>query len=266
MLWSAFTVMFISNHVYAGCEDITNEIWSGDSCTKIKTYKSTGVSDNPLLLVVLHGDSPFRNPGYQNEFAKLMASKNSNVVAVGMLRPGYMDPSGRTSDGVKGEANGDSYDKKRVNQVAQAITELKKVYSPSKVLLAGHSGGSAITANIISLYPALIDHAFVVSCPCDVKAWREDMLDLSKKPIFSGDLETLSPIELVDHLNENTKISMFVGKNDRITQSIISKHYKKAATEKGAKVTLKIIEGKHDIFLSPLILNEMTEILSSYHL
>ena len=66
-----------------------------------------------------------------------------------MLRPGYTDPIGRTSDGVKGDAIGDNYDEKRVNQVAQAITELKKLYSPSKVILVGYSGGAAITTNLI---------------------------------------------------------------------------------------------------------------------
>ena len=75
----------------------------------------------------MHGDSPFNNPAYQYRFAKLVASKNSNVILVGMLRPGYTDPLGRTSDGVKGDAIGDNYDKKWVNQVAQAITELKKL-------------------------------------------------------------------------------------------------------------------------------------------
>lgn len=151
---------------------------------------------------MLRGDAPFNNPGYQYRFAKLVADKNSNVVSVGMLRPGYSDPMGRTSDGVKGDAIGDNYDEKRVNQIAQAIEYPKSMYSPSKVILAGHSGGAAISANIISLFPLLIDHAFIVSCPCDVNAWRKNMFLLTNKSIFRGNIDTLSPIDLVDHLKK----------------------------------------------------------------
>ena len=257
--------LFFTNLVHAGCGDILNEIFAGNSCTKIRTYRSADVSDKPILVVALHGDSPFNNPGYQYRFAKLVANKNSNVISVGMLRPGYTDPLGRTSDGVKGDAIGDNYDKKRVNKVAQAITELKNLYSPSKVILAGHSGGAAITANLISLFPLLIDHAFIVSCPCDVNAWREGMFSLTKKPIFRGDIETLSPIDLVEHLSKKTIISIFVGKDDKVARPILSEKYKTAATKEGLKVRLEVIDGQHDIFLSPDIINAITEIVSGYN-
>ena len=257
--------LFFTNLVHAGCGDILNEIFAGNSCTKVRTYRSANVTNKPLLVVALHGDSPFNNPGYQYRFAKLVANKNSNVISVGMLRPGYTDPIGRTSDGVKGDAIGDNYDKKRVNQVAQAITELKKLYSPSKVILAGHSGGAAITANLISLFPLLIDHIFIVSCPCDVNAWREDMFSLTDKSIFRGNIETLSPIDLVDHLSKKTIISIFVGKDDKNTRPILSEKYKKAATKEGSKVTLELIEWQHNIFLSPDIINAITEIVSGYN-
>jgi predicted esterase len=187
------------------------------------------------------------------------------VISVGILRPGYTDPLRRTSDGIKGDAIGDNYDEKRVNQIAQAITKLKKLYSPSKVILAGHSGGAAITANLISLFPLLIDHAFIVSCPCDVNAWREDMFSLTNKSIFKGKIETLSPIDLVKHLNKNTTMSLFVGKDDKVARPILSENYQTAATKEGAKVILEIIEGQHDIFLSPDIINAITNIISRYN-
>jgi len=251
--------------VHAGCEDISNEIFADNSCTKIRTYRSADVTDKPVLVVALHGDSPFNNPGYQYRFAKLVANKNSNVISVGMLRPGYTDPMGRISDGVKGDAIGDNYDEKRVIQVAQTITELKRLYSPSKVILAGHSGGAAITANLISLFPLMIDHALIVSCPCDVNAWREDMFSLTHKSIFKGNIETLSPIDLVDHLNKKTTISIFAGKKDKVARPILSEKYKKAATEIGSKVTFELVEGQHDIFLSTDIINAITETIKDYN-
>ncbi len=262
---TATMILFLANLVHAGCKDILNEIFAGNNCTKIRTYKSAVVTDNPILIVVLHGDAPFKNPGYQYRFAQLVANKNSNVITVGMLRPGYTDPTGRTSDGVKGDAIGDNYDEKRVNQLAQAIEELIKMYSPSKVILAGHSGGAAITANIISLFPLLIDHAFIVSCPCDVNAWRENMFSLTNKSIFRGNIDTLSPIDLVDRLSKKTTISILVGKNDKVAIPILSEKYKKAVTKKGLKITLALIEGQHDIFLSPDIINAITGIINDYN-
>jgi predicted esterase len=70
------------------------------------------------------------------------------------------------------------------------------------VILAGHSGGAAITVNLIGLFPLLIDHAFIVSCPCDVNAWRENIFSLTKKSIFKGNIDTLSPTDLVEHLSK----------------------------------------------------------------
>ena len=262
---TATMILFVGNLVHAGCKDILNEIFVGNHCTKIRTYKSANITDKPILIVVLHGDAPFHNPGYQYRFAKLVANKNSDVIAVGMLRPGYTDPTGRTSDGVKGDAIGDNYDEKRVNQLAQATKELKKMYSPSKVILAGHSGGAAITANIVSLFPLLIDHAFLVSCPCDVNAWRENMFSLTNKSIFKGNIDTLSPIDLVDRLRKETTISILVGKNDKVAIPILSEKYKKAAIKRGLKVTLTLIERQHDIFLSPDIINAITGIINNYN-
>ncbi len=258
-------ILFLPNLVQAGCKDSLNEIFTGSNCTKIRTYKSAVVTDNPILIVVLHGDAPFNNPGYQYRFAQLVAIKNSNVITIGMLRPGYTDPTGRTSDGAKGDAIGDNYDEKRVNQLAQAIEELTKMYSPSKVILAGHSGGAAITANIISLFPLLVDHAFIVSCPCDVNAWRENMFSLTNKSIFRRKIDTLSPIDLVDRLNKKTTISILVGKNDKVAIPILSEKYKKAVTKKGLKATLALIEGQHEIFLSPDIISAITRIVNDYN-
>jgi len=259
-------MLLIANHsANANCSDISNEIFANNSCTKIKTFKSSEITVKPILVIVLHGDSPNKKPDYHYEFAKTVTDNSTNVVAIGMLRPGYSDLDDRTSDGEKGSANGDSYDSTRTKQIAIAIIELKKIHSPSKIILAGHSGGSAITANIMSLYPNLIDYAFMVSCPCDVNAWRKDMLNLSKKPVFQGDIETLSPLNLVEYLNESSIISMFVGKNDRITKPYINERYKQAALKSGANITLEVIEGKHDIFLNPLILDAMTTIINSYN-
>ena len=83
----------------------------------------------------------------------------------------------------------------------------------------------------------MIDHALIASCPCDVNAWREDMFSLTHKSIFKGNIEALTPIDLVDHLNKKTTISIFAGKDDKVARPVLSEKYKKAATEIGSKVT-----------------------------
>ena len=76
-----------------------------------------------MLLVVLHGDLPDPTPSYQYAFAQLVTQGVNgpalpepvrgrladwkplqDVVAVGLLRPGYTDNAGDRSDGDMGNA------------------------------------------------------------------------------------------------------------------------------------------------------------------
>lgn len=58
---------------------------------------------------------------------------------------------------------------------------------------------------------------------------------------------------------------MLVGKNDRVAIPVLSEKYKIAATNKGLKVSLELIEGQHDIFLSPDTINAINEIVNGYN-
>ena len=46
-------------------------------------------------------------------------------IAIGLLRPGYTDENGRTSDGVRGLTVGDNYDDGRVSPIARAVERMK---------------------------------------------------------------------------------------------------------------------------------------------
>jgi len=115
-----------------------------------RAYPSQGALNSPTLVLVLHGDSPFRNPSYQYAIARRIASENSNVVAVGILRPGYTDEEGKQSPGERGDTSGDNYTQEVMNAIKALTTKLKTQYSASKVVLVGHSGGAAISANLLS--------------------------------------------------------------------------------------------------------------------
>jgi predicted esterase len=257
--------LLLSNLAMAACSHILEEVKVQNVCTKIKTFKSETMTKEPILLIALHGDSPFNNPSYQYRFASQIANKSENVISVGMLRPGYTDHLKRTSDGIKGNAVGDNYDATRIEQIAKAIQKLKSHHNASKVILSGHSGGAAITAKLIAIYPKLASHAFVVSCPCDINAWRADMYKKSQYAGFDGKLDVSSPTDLVSRVSDETKISIFVGDKDDIAKPYLSKKYEKALRDAGKQVHLAEIHGDHNLFLNKEIIKSIIDVVGDYN-
>ena len=88
---------------------------------KTRVYDGRAVPESPVLVLVLHGDLPDPRPSYQYEFAKVIASRFERVVAAGVLRPGYQDPTGARSSGDMGRAIADNYTPEVVDAVARAV-------------------------------------------------------------------------------------------------------------------------------------------------
>ena len=193
---------------------------------------------------------------YQYEFARLIAQHCDNVVSVGLLRPGFKDHLGRKSQGRKGFNVGDNYNRTRIDIIAEYIQALIDEYQPSKVIVAGHSGGAAITAKLIAYYPELVDYAFIVSCPIDINVWRKDMFKLKKYPLFLSELSTESPIDLIYEISEKTIVNVFCGV-DQITQSYLSEEYVERLESVGKRGALSLIKGEHDIFMDDGVLNSV---------
>ena len=233
---------------------------------KAAVFRSAVVSAAPRLVVVLHGDAPFNKPDYQNTFAAKVAAAERDVVAVALLRPGYTDPQGNTSDGVRGVTNGDNWNAKNTDAIAAAIGELKRRYHPRRVVVAGHSGGSAITANLLGRNPGLFDAALLVSCPCDVARWRRSMLELTGQPVFRGPLDTLSAIDQVPGMSDRVEVTMVVGGQDKVAPPALSESYREKAVKLGKRVRLVTLPGKeHEIFLEPAVLAELVALLDAAH-
>ncbi|WP_168188016.1 S9 family peptidase [Hahella sp. CCB-MM4] len=226
----------------------------------MRTYHSPRQSTHPRLMVVLHGDAPFHPPDYHYQLAEILASNSDNLIAVGMLRPGYSDPDGRTSDGAKGDAIGDNYDAPRVRQIAEAIEQLRDKYQPSNVILVGHSGGAAITGNLIATYPDLVDEAVLVSCPCNINQWRTDMFQLTGKSFFKGDLDVISPVDQVNDVSTNTHITLITGKEDPVARPTLSHEYFEALQKADKSAELITVDGGHEIFLSPPVIRQLLHI------
>ena len=135
----------------------TSPVWVQGGPYRLKTsvYRSSRLSPDPVLVVVLHGDAPFNKPDYQDTFAAKVAAAYADVITAAILRPGYTDPQGNTSEGDRGLATGDNYNAQNVDALAAAIGELRRRFKARRVVVVGHSGGAAITANILGRHPAL---------------------------------------------------------------------------------------------------------------
>ncbi|MEO1332786.1 MAG: alpha/beta fold hydrolase [Myxococcota bacterium] len=235
-----------------------NEVVANGNCLKLRAFESERLSGDPTLVVALHGDAPFSQPSYQYRFAELVAKRSTNTVAVGLLRPGYTDAESLRSDGERGEAVGDNYDAPRIETIAAAIRALRSRYAAKRIVLAGHSGGAAITAKLIALHAGLVDHAILVSCPCDIGQWRADMLEASGYCGFDGDLDARSPIDLVNQIPKTTRVDILVGQMDTVTKPALSRAYADALSELEKRFRFTVVDGDHEIFLAEEVLSVAT--------
>ncbi len=218
----------------------------------------------PELILVLHGDAPFNDPSYQYSIAKKIAAENKNVVAVGILRPGYKDDEGNRSQGERGEATGDNYTKEVLESINNLTSELKNKYNPSRITLVGHSGGAAISANLISQYPDIYSNALLISCPCDLHQWRKHMKKLQPDTqIWDKKVSSLSPIEGIKTIDDATQIAIVHGVNDRIVPINIANEYVNALEENKKNVNLVILEGQgHEVAFNSKVFEILQSLLN----
>jgi len=234
---------------------------------KLRVYQSEQVSAHPLLILVLHGDIPQPPPAYQYDFARSVTEHVRDVIAAGVLRPGYSDPSGDHSSGVLGNWAGDNYTAEVVDAIAQAVEQLRTESGARAVILVGHSGGAAIAADVIGRHPGLAQGALLVSCPCDVPAWRAYMKD--KRPpnqarTWEGPVPSLSPVAFAADVARATRVRLVVGSADEVAPPRFSQEYARALTEHGVDVELKIEPGlQHDILLTPVVLQELERLIDA---
>ena len=229
----------------------------------IKTYKSAGITQNPNLVIVIHGDAPFNNPGYQYILAKLIADKNPNTIAIGLLRPGYTDTENIKSPGEKGLTTGDNYTAAIVDDIACAIKNLKALYHPANTVIAGHSGGSAITADIISRHPGIANAAVIVSCPCNVPEWRAHMKTLQPgADVWNKPVQSLSPNEVVSGIDVKTKIVIITGEKDVVAPTRLSDDYYSQLKQHNLNASLITVKGGgHEIFLTDNVRRAISALL-----
>ncbi|MBO2010363.1 alpha/beta hydrolase family protein [Hymenobacter negativus] len=239
--------------------------WVGTGGQRLwaQVYRSPQLSAHPTLLLVLHGDAPFNKPDYQYTVARQVAQANPDVVAVALLRPGYTDPAGHQSAGERGETTGDNYTPAVIDAIAAALDTLKRRYHAGRVVVAGHSGGAAITADLLGRHPGAADAALLASCPCNVAAWRIHMKrHTGGGAIWDQPVASVSPEQVVARIPARTRVALLVGTADSIAPPALTQEYYRRLQQQGIPATLHELPGLgHEIFLGKTVQQEIKVLL-----
>jgi alpha-beta hydrolase superfamily lysophospholipase len=179
---------------------------------------------------------------------------------VALLRPGYADPYGAKSDGDRGLALGENYTREVVDDIAAAIEGLKSQWSAQKVMLVGHSGGATISADLAAIKPGLVQEIVLVSCPCDVPAFRHHMAQLQRNPMWLLPVSSLSPMVTLEEMQPAVKVIAISGENDVIALPEYATQYVEKAKRRGIPALMVTLPGKgHEILNEPFVVNQVAE-------
>ena len=234
-----------------------------DGRVKTRVYQSAKLGEHPVLLVLVHGDVP--NPGQGlYEVAEAVARISDNVVAAGLLRPGYKDAQGDASAGKMGVAIGDNYTPQVVDDVDAAIRQLKARYHAGKVVVMGHSGGGAITANLIGRHPEDVDAAMILSCGCDPNEFMTRWVREHPRFQMIQPNPSLLPLNLAPKVPKRMQVRMLIGDKDDVTGLPASQAYFHALQAHGVDVKFAVVPGvgHNDIFQAPQTLDALVEVLT----
>lgn len=240
-------------------DDTLNWVATKQGVIRVQTFRNITNEDSIRLVIVIHGDAPFNNPGYQYRAAAKIAAHLKNVVAVGVLRPGYTDSDHHTSNGRRGMTTGDNYTPSRIETIAEVIEQLQRVYRPVSTIVIGHSGGAAIAADLIGLKPTLAQQGVLVSCPCNVDKWRQHMRRLQPVNLLWWiPVSSVSPIDVVKDISPSTKVTLIVGEQDNVTPPALSREYYQKADSLHRRANLVLVPGEgHEILLHPQVSQEI---------
>jgi pimeloyl-ACP methyl ester carboxylesterase len=250
-------------------------VWLTAKGWRLKTviYRSASPGSHPLLILVLPGDAAFGPTSAQYEFAARAAVQFDDVIAIGILRPGFPDGTGDHSEGVRGFGNGDNYTPQVVDAVAGAAEQLKTRFHPAGVILVGHSGGAVIAADVLGRWPSLVDAGLLVSCPCDVAAWRKHMRGVESSSLWRRwagvvawrlPVGSLSPIELAARVPSSTLVTMVVGGADPVAPPRFTEQYAARLRDHGVPVSVAVAPGlAHNIFFEPVVFEQLQTLVTS---
>jgi pimeloyl-ACP methyl ester carboxylesterase len=211
----------------------------------------------------LHGDLFNPTPSYQYAFAQALTQGFDapampdrvrarlgrhpgvhDVVAAGVLRPGYTDNAGNRSDGERGDARGDNFTVGVTDAVATAVRTLKERYRARRVVMVGHSGGATIAAIVLGRHPGVADAALLVACGC-------------------GATRSLQPLDFVSQVRQGSAVRLLVGEQDEVTPPELSQRYAGVLQKHGVDAQVTILPGLgHNIMFTAPVFAETARLVN----
>jgi pimeloyl-ACP methyl ester carboxylesterase len=252
-------LVFGSTTADAACPadaDPAQWIEGGGTCLVVSVAGAKDAGSSSTLVVLVHGDGSDGGPtDYLYPFARSIAGIKPRVVAAALLRPGYSDKEGRTSQGSHHNRR-DSYTAQNVTAVGKAIAALKARYKATRVVAVGHSGGAAITGVLIGRQPGLIDAAVLVSCPCDIARWRSE----NNRGAWPN---SLSPQTFTATVPKSTTVVAITGADDTNTRPDLAKAYVSALAARGVRADARTVPGAGHGFgsLAPAVAAAIRDLL-----
>jgi pimeloyl-ACP methyl ester carboxylesterase len=233
--------------------------WIDTRLGRVKVVIYGRVSGAPLV-IVFHGDAPFERPDYQYRFAASAQRALPRETVAAVLRPGYEDPSGDKSQGSRGLATGDNYSPEVVAALDDVVHTLVNATGASRVTLVGHSGGAALAADVAELDPGQVSRLLLVSCPCDVSAWRLYMARRQFNPLWLLPTQSVSPSAGAARMSARTIVRLVVGSKDDVAPQRFSDALL-VALPAAVNARRDIEPGaSHNILLDPFVLSELGEL------
>jgi pimeloyl-ACP methyl ester carboxylesterase len=211
---------------------------SSSTCANGLAYQAYGPPRARVLAIFVHGDVSSGGPAdYMYRYAQAFAAGRRDVAAVAVLRPGYYDRAGNRS---AGSDNGrrDTFDAGSIQTLAGAIRELKAKFGAQRVVALGHSGGAGALGVIAGNSGGLLNGVVLVSCPCDVPAWR------ASRGTGRG-FSSLSPVDYITGVPASTSLVAVTGASDDNTRPALAEAYVARARAAGRNARVEIVGGSH---------------------
>jgi pimeloyl-ACP methyl ester carboxylesterase len=203
---------------------------SSSACVRVGLNVPAGAVST--LYAYVHADL---NPvGLDHAVTRALRAVDPFAATVVMLRPGYADFRGGQTTPVTHPRPGDAYRREDALALGEALGVLRTRLGAQRVVVIGHSGGAALTANIAALFPGLVDHAVVVSCPCNLPAWRAHQAQVWASRAWLAPYRSLSPHLVADAIPKTTTVSVVVGGRDTNTPPWLHEEFADLVRSMGA--------------------------------
>lgn len=227
-------------------EDFETRVSGASECLIMQRY---GATEPATMIVWLHGNVTSGGPANSHFQIAAQAATDlaaENVLAVALVRPGYPDGTGAYSSGSDNRRS-DNWQRATIADIGTVIERLRLHFKPRKVVLVGHSGGAAIAAVLMGMKPQLAQAALLVSCPCDMIAWR-----VGRR---GGPWASEDPLRWIDEVDAAARIIALTGSNDETTQPVLANTYVERLRARGVDATFEAAPdaGHIDILRSPAL-------------